>query len=269
MTYTKTNSADSKLRVEYIRNLFEKEDLKIKELSYLNKLLTSVENMKEKTSEIKVIDSLDVNRLYDALIALESLDSKKPTLNRLIKGRLNFNTIKNDDGKNILFELEVAATFKNKELNIEFEEPDLILKLGDKDIGIACKKIHSPKSFQKLITKGVSQIKKNGFDYGIVAINIDNFYPEGQLLCIDSKINASDVIHKKNLQFYEDQKRHILKYLKDNRLQAVLINSSIKIDIKEGSPRFNNLSQNLICLGTEIENKNLNDKLKEIFKENK
>jgi hypothetical protein len=51
-----------------------------------------------------------------------------------------------------------------------------------------------------------------------------------------------DFVHERNEAFYKEQARHINKYLNDNSLQSVFIDSRIKTDIKEESPRFNNLN---------------------------
>lgn len=265
MTFTKTSFLDIKRKVAFIRELFETEDFKIKESSFLNKLLTSIESISDTVTEQEAIKSLDVNRLYEALIIVESFENKKSILKRISKGKLDFNDDKDDDGKNILFELEIAVALKNHGLDVKFGEPDLVVTIDDKLIGIACKKVYSIKNFQKLISKGVHQIKDNYFDYGIVAINIDNILPVGHLLNINSKIDASAEIHKINYSFYIKNHNYISKYLIDNRLQAVLINTSLKIDIKDETPRFNTLSETLICVSSKETNKSLNNELKKIF----
>lgn len=110
-------------------------------------------------------------------------------------------------------------------------------------MGIACKKIVSSNNIEKQISKGVKQIEINNFDFGIVAINIDNLTPEKSILKIDVLSDALDFLHKINMNFIEENERHFLKYLKDSRIIAVIIHSSVIADISLNKPQFNNLSQ--------------------------
>lgn len=243
MTYEKTKLAESKKRAEWIRDLFKKNELTINNSSHLGKLLFSIENIKtDKVTESQTIKILDLNRLYSALTVMEIQEVDKSILKRLRKGKLDFDDPINDDGKNILFELEIATLFIEREIKVQFDEPDLIIELKDKKIGIACKKVNSIKGLDKAIKKGMKQNKIADVDYAIVAINIDNYHPVGHILCKETKEKAMDFIHERNEFFYKEQARHINKYLNDNSLQSVFIDSRIKTDITEESPRFNNLN---------------------------
>jgi len=242
VTYERIKLNESKKRAQYIRELFEKNKLSINNLSHLGKLLSSIENIKnDETTESQIIKILDLNRLYDALIIIESQKIDMSMLKRLKKGKLDFNDHKNDDGKNILFELEIASLLINKGIKVKFEEPDITFEIDGKRIGIACKKVNSIKSLGKAISKGSKQNKGANVDYAIVAINIDNYHPVGFLLCMETRIKAMNFIHQKNEDFFKEQSKHINKYLNNNSLQSVFIDSRIKIDIAQEIPRFNNL----------------------------
>ncbi|MGB6329361.1 MAG: hypothetical protein WBF48_10570 [Halarcobacter sp.] len=243
MTYEKTKLDQSKKRAEWIRDLFKKNELTINNSSYLGKLLISIENIEtDKVTESQTINILDLNRLYSALIVMEWQEVDKSILKRLRKGKLDFNDPKNDDGKNILFELEIAALFIEKGIRVKFDEPDLIIEFEGKEIGIACKKVNSIKGLDKAIKKGMKQNKTSNVDYAVVAINIDNYHPVGHILCKETKERAMDFVHERNEAFYKKQARHINKYLKENSLQSLFIDSRIKTDITKESPRFNNLN---------------------------
>lgn len=233
---------ESKKRAEYITSLFENNKLKINESSPFGQLIKIVENVKKgEVKSLELFSILDLNRIYEALIVFESQGIEETILKRIKKGKLDFNNSNNDEGKNILFELEIAALFVKKGIPVKFSEPDLIIELFGKKIGIACKKIYSTKRIQQVLSKGQKQNKKQKVDYAIVALNVDNYHPIGHLLEKETKMEALDFIHERNKDIYNEQKRHIDKYLNDNRLQSVFIDSRIKTDIKEDL-KFINLS---------------------------
>ncbi|ABV67584.1 hypothetical protein Abu_1328 [Aliarcobacter butzleri RM4018] len=262
MTFENIKLEESKKRANYIKELFAQNKLKLNELSHLGKLLKTVENS-EKGKSLELFDILDISRVYEALVVFETIGIEETILNRIRKGKLDFNNSSNDDGKNILFELEIAASFLKKGISVKFDEPDLIVELLGKKIGIACKKINSIKRIQQALSKGTKQNIEQKVDYAIVALNIDNYHPIGHLLVKRTRKDALDFIHKRNKNLYFEQKKEFNKYLNDGRLQSVFIDSRIKTDITDEAPRFNNLTMTTVIQSEKDEL--INQKIKEIF----
>lgn len=264
MDFESIKLEESKKRATYIKELFAQNKLKLNESSHLGKLLKTVENSElGKVKPLELFSILDINRVYEALVIFETTGIEKNILNRIRKGKLDFNDSSDDDGKNILFELEIAASFLKKRIPVKFEEPDLIVELLGKKIGIACKKINSIKRIQQALSKGTKQNIKQKVDYAIVALNIDNYHPIGHLLEKKTRNDALDFIHERNMELYFEQKKEFDKYLNDGRLQSVFIDSRIKTDITEETPRFNNLTMTTAIQSGK--DKLINDKIQEIF----
>ena len=264
MDFESIKLEESKKRANYIKELFAQNKFKLNESSHLGKLLKTVENSElGKVKSLELFDILDINRVYEALVVFETIGIEKTILSRIRKGKLDFNDSSDDDGKNILFELEIAASFLKKGILVKFEEPDLIVELLGKKIGIACKKINSIKRIQQALSKGAKQNKEQNVDYAIVALNIDNYHPIGHLLEKKTRNEALDFIHKRNKNLYFEQKKEFDKYLNNGRLQSVFIDSRIKTDILDEVPRFNNLT---MTTGIQTkENRLINEKIKEIL----
>ena len=94
-----------------------------------------------------------------------------------------------------------------------------------------------------MLSNAVSQIEKNNFQFGIVAINIDDLLPEKTVLNSKTFKESADKLHNFNLQFLNRHERYFLKYFSESRIIAAIISSSIISDIHYESPKFNNLHQ--------------------------
>lgn len=87
----------------------------------------------------------------------------------------------NDDSRNTIFELILTSFLCEKGMSVEYENgSDIFLKFNGKNIGIECKRINGnpDKTLKYLLKDAYHQLLKNkdGMDFGIIAINIDNFY---------------------------------------------------------------------------------------------
>lgn len=247
MKIKKITYQDTHKQIEYIRNMFSSEEVVIPELSYFNKLLVNIlTNYNDKNTPLEVFDALHVDRIYSALKNLQGSKNIKTYLQNLSKSTLNFHDTEQSHAKNILFELEVAGSLRKVFEDTYFNEPDIVVPFMDGNVGIACKKIVSIKNLQKQLSKGVKQIQTNGFEFGLVAINIDNLLPEEGILNVSSRDAALNTLHDINMKFINDNSRHFFKYIGDGRIMAILVVSSIIADIKNSEPRYLNVSQSTI-----------------------
>lgn len=78
----------------------------------------------------------------------------------------------NHSARNIQFELYVASFFTMGGANVSIVEPDLQVKVGSEWIGIAAKRVQSPRALVKRAREGAKQIVKSRRK-GIVAVNLD------------------------------------------------------------------------------------------------
>jgi len=247
MKVEKINYKEIHNQVEYIQKIFNDNNITINQQSYLFKLLKkTLENYSDSNTPFEVFDALYTNRIYSALLNLEGFENKNKYLKDLLNGTLDFMEITQSHSKNILFELEVAGSLRKIFKNTYLDEPDIVVPFEDGNVGIACKKIVSENNFENLLSKGVKQIKTNGFIFGIVAVNIDNLLPEKTILNADTISQASDILHEENMKFINKYSSKFFKYLRDNRIISVLVVSSTIVDIKNEKPRFNNITESTL-----------------------
>jgi len=247
MKVKKMNYKEIHKQVKYIQQQFDENNVTINTQSYLFKLLeNTLVNYSDSNTSLEVFNALYVNRIYSALLNLEGFENKSKYLKDLLKDTLDFMARTPSHSKNILFELEVAGSFRKIFKDTYLDEPDIVVPFESGNVGIACKKIVSEKNFQNLLSKAVKQIKDNNFIFGIVAINIDNLLPEKTILNANTLSQASDILHEENMKFINKHSSKFFKYLKDNRIISVLVVSSIIVDIKNEKPRFNNIAESTL-----------------------
>lgn len=202
-----------------------------------------------------MIKALYISRLADGIKCLENVEDRKKYLTDLLNGSLDFLEHVSSHAKSIFFELEVLTHVKSAFPKSHLAEPDIVLVMENTDIGIPCKKITSENSLQKALSKAVKQIEDNGFEFGIVAINIDDLLPEHAILKTDLFSNVLEILYKHNEDFIARHDRHFRKYLKDSRIIGVIVTTSIFADVAIDTPRFNNAFQWAIWTIPEISEK--------------
>lgn len=208
----------------------------------------------------KFFNLLHIDRIYSGIQILSSENNKEKYLKDLLNGTLNFFHRKNSHAKSIFWELEASTKLKKVIPETHLNEPDIVVNIDNYNIAIPCKKIFSEKGVPKVLSNAVSQIE-NEYEFGIVAINIDDLIPEGVLLEARTFQEAGDKLHARNMEFFERHERHFLKYLSDSRIVAVIASTSMITDILEESPKFNNFSEWAIWTipGLRLEHKNAID----------
>lgn len=253
---SKVNHITVHEQIEYIENLFNGSGVRVSPLQNLFKLLNEVKNdFTEYNTEATMIKALYVSRIVDAIKCLECVENRKKYLKDLLKGSLDFLEHKPSHAKSIFFELEVFTQVKLAFNESYLDEPDIVVTMEKANIGIACKKITSEKSLQQALSKAVKQINGNSFEFGIVAINIDDLLPEHKILNVETFSNALEILYKHNQDFIARYEHHFRKYLNESRIVAVIVTTSIFTDVKLETPRFNNAFQWTIWTIPEINEK--------------
>lgn len=144
-------------QVKYIQNTFDECEIRIKEHSFLFKLLSNtLKNYDSSNTPYEIFDALHVKRIYSALVTLEGFGGKNKYLKDLMRSTLDFMDASESHSKNILFELEVTGSLRKIFKDTYLDEPDIVVPFNDGNVGIACKK-----SFQKRILKSNYQMVFN------------------------------------------------------------------------------------------------------------
>lgn len=183
------------------------------------------------------------DRIADAVLPLRDVADRTRFLNALASGSLDLLERKQSNAKDVLWELELWAILNRRSFVATLEEPpDLIVEFGDTRIGIACKKLYSEKHVQNVLSQAVAQIEES-FDFGIVAVNIDDLVPANQILRTPTQEVMGQYISNLNARFLGEHERHFRKYLATGRVISAMISTSVLVDVYRDRPRFNNARQ--------------------------
>ncbi len=184
-----------------------------------------------------------LDRIAEAVLPLADICQRQQYLTALISGSLDLLKRERSRAKDILWELELWSVLRKRSLEANLcEPPDIVVTFEHAKIGIACKKLYSERNVQKVLSQAVSQIETT-FDFGIVAINIDDLVPPEKILQSPTQEAMGRVIDNLNTQFLHRHERHFRKYLASGRLLSALISTSVLADVYGQRTRFNTARQ--------------------------
>ena len=248
---SKTNYLGIKNRAIEIETLFVDAGLKLDASSGLGQLIKKAKELsdnwllvkKEELNYETLFLSMHLDRIADAILLLSNVSEKNHFLKKLKSGTLNFLSREKSEAKNTLWEIEVWAKLR-KRLNAVYleEPPDIVVKFNNSSIGISCKKLYSESHVQNILSQAVKQIEQN-FEFGIVAINLDDLLPADVILKMKSSDAVTERLNDINTNFINRHIRHFTKYFSKNRIISAIISTSILTDVPPERPRVRNTSQ--------------------------
>lgn len=187
-----------------------------------------------------------LDRIADAVLPLADVPERTRFLEALVSGSLDLLERKRSTAKNVLWELELWTILKRRSFDATLEEPpDIVVNFAESRIGIACKKLYSEKHVQNVLSQAVAQIESN-FDFGIVAVNIDDLVPANQILRTPTQETMFQYISDLNARFLDSHERHFRKYLASGRVISALVSTSALADVYRGGTRFNHARQSTV-----------------------
>lgn len=103
----------------------------------------------------------------------EPHDALKERLRWLLKGAVHQGRKGSTQPYDVQFELFAGATLVHAGIQeVRLEEPDWRIRAGDREIGLAAKRVSSRKNYTKLVRKAVAQIRGQGCP-GVIVLNFD------------------------------------------------------------------------------------------------
>jgi len=186
---------------------------------------------------------MHLDRIADAVLPLHLVPDRGKYLIALTSGSLDFFGRQQSRAKDVFWELEMWAVLRNRSLDaILSDPPDIIVTFEGAKVGIACKKLYSEKHVQNVLSQGVAQIETS-FDFGIIAVNLDDLMPPDQIVRAPTQKAMSNFISSCNARFLQSHERHFKKYLASSRLLSALVSTHVLADVYRGKPQFNNTQQ--------------------------
>jgi hypothetical protein len=187
-----------------------------------------------------------LDRITAAILPLRDVQERNKFLRALASGGLDLLDRKRSNAKDILWELELWSGLKRRSFDASLEEPpDIVVNFEGSKIGIACKKLYSERHVQNVLSQAVAQIEPR-FDFGIVALSIDDLLPPKQVLRTPTEETMSHYVSEFNARFLRSHERHFRKYLGSGRLISAFVSTSVLADIHLARTRFNNARQSTV-----------------------
>lgn len=234
-----------------LRELFEQRNIKISELSALSKLLKQATTLSEEWRQGSganhtrtLVDSGHANRIIQAVISGASDPGSLECMKRIANKDVDLSQRVSSQGKDALWELEFLAMLKSKGVKAYLSEPDIVANFLFDDCSIACKKVYSDagRAVESQVRSGVKQIERSGRP-GMVALNIDDLVPADVLFKAKTTDAAMDVLADLVRAFLDRHQMRLQRFVKDGRIDGILISVTVPSDIEMSSPTFNQLVQ--------------------------
>ncbi|MDP3856981.1 MAG: hypothetical protein Q8Q73_04370 [Stagnimonas sp.] len=193
-------------------------------------------------------DSAHLTRVADAALPLRGTPQEWAYLHKLTNGSLSLLKRESSEAKNFLWELELLHVLRAHGVQAKLQEPpDIVATFDAAEIGIACKKLYSTNNVEKVLSNGVAQIEGT-YQFGIVAINLDDLTPEDSLFVANTERQMADQVNEINRSFLKENDRHFRKYLASGRLLSALVSTNVLADLRRESVRLNNARQSTVWM---------------------
>ena len=247
---SRTQFLELRNKAKEIERLYLEADVPLAQTSDLGRLVENAKalweiwflNSTESISYIMFFRAIQLDRIADSVLPLRGVQINADYLKILPSASLNFFAREPSEAKDIFWELEVWSRLLRRNADANLEEPDIVVNYDGLRIGIACKKFYSEKHVQNVLSEGVRQIERD-FDFGVVAINLDDLLPENVVLKEDSTKAVAERLLRANADFIQQHQRHLKKYLSKGRLISAIVSTSVLADVSTEKPQFRNTSQ--------------------------
>jgi hypothetical protein len=164
----------------------------------------------ERGGSVKPIDNY-VDGLFEAMEIYQVMQAFQGNTSEALKEKLKRALYgpyspfdeqpKNSSARNTMFELSLAADWKNRGLDVEVGEPDVRIRFQKATFQIECKRPFSENSVSSNIAEAASQLGDvlelpgNENDYGVVAISLSRVFTKGNLMCTAPEGTGRHVIN--------------------------------------------------------------------------
>jgi hypothetical protein len=174
-----------------------------------------------------IIEALEA---HDVLLAFQndSPTAIAPSLKRALSGPLHplDETVRNRDGRNVWFELALAAEWRLRGALVSLEEPDLRLTSNGVPFLVACKRPATAERINGNIRDAIHQLQRNlntspPGTFGIAAISLSCVFNPG-----DKVFSGQMIELGKRLEDEVDKQRPYLRSVADARISCVLFHTA-------------------------------------------
>lgn len=225
-------------KVLIAREIFAARGIRVRPGSALDQLLSQAHKLDQAWREQRapdnqvMIDALHVNRLADAITLLLNEAGIQEALKRIAGSVMQPAHRGLSQGKDALWELVLQAQLMTSGLAVRAAEPDLLVDIGSGPYPVACKKIWSLDNLQKQIKQGCKQLGPFRH-YGVIALNLDDLVPVGQVVAQPTKDQAMSFLSKFNMTFIEKHQRLLEQAVTASRCDGFIVSTAAAAILSE------------------------------------
>lgn len=206
----------------------------------VRRLNKEAKSLRDEQWHVTFLRANDAVRIAYAIEEALGDPGSKEAIHRIIRSDMNLSTRQISRGKDSLWELDLYRRLKLGGSAVRFDEPDLVVSLGDTlgDYAVACKKIYSERNVAESFSDGCNQILTHGRP-GIVAINLDDLLPEDSVWIEPNRSALQSRLEKWNETFIAKNKEHFSKPVERGDCDGVLVYTSLISHVPDMSPQIN------------------------------
>jgi hypothetical protein len=182
-----------KERALEIASIFQRNGLAIHPTSGLGTLLASARRLSDDwltgqlPSREDLLRAMHIDFLCPVVRRMGALSEPRDRLKRLLSGALDFFDRSHSNAKDAAWEYGVLDIFAASGIDAEHNElPDVVMRLGGRELGVACKCIYSLENLESTMSKAVKQLDRSGME-GIVALSLSELLPAKAPLVFDEQ----------------------------------------------------------------------------------
>lgn len=160
-----------------------------------------------------LFDATEIHEIFQAFGNMNSA-ALQEKVSRAISGPIALlsEQPKNNTARNAMFELSIAADWKNGAVCVVLGEPDIEFILAGTRFIVECKRPFYDHSVRSSIQEAASQLKAelnkpgNEDAYGFIAISLSRVFTQGDLVCFANESEGRDFVNA-TLQWLIDENR--------------------------------------------------------------
>ncbi|TQC96390.1 hypothetical protein FK216_11925 [Moraxellaceae bacterium AER2_44_116] len=168
----------------------------------------------------------------------------KELLRRIAKNQMDLNDSGLSKAKNALWELEVFRYFQDRDLEVRFDEPDIIVDLSVVnpafgDYAVACKNITSIENVENQLSSACEQLANK---FGIAAFNFTNYLAESSPRNLSSHFEGVDYLSSNLKVLISRFEKLFCKKLEDGRLDGLMLSATAFFSVDGASTEMDSIT---------------------------
>lgn len=234
-----------------LEELFTWHQAPVKPSSELERILRAARNLGTRSKEpndinVPLRELLDAHccaRLANSVLFLDYRPAHRRFFSDLQNGSLNFWNSDRSRAKDAEWEVFLWSHLNQGMPGLaELREPDIVLNLPFRQVGIACKKAYSEASIIRQVEAGAEQIKRAHLS-GIVAVSLDFHLQTTNGGYVHGKTDDADASAREMNQFLVEawkgiEAKVVRKYIRTGRLIGVILGLQAYVACSETPHQF-------------------------------